>query len=396
MLSRISKMLHTKSSLKPSGSSYIYQLGKPVWSNRRYEEFAKAYTENVIVHRAIKMIANTAASIPIKLYQSSNKGDILLHTHPILELLKNPNSEQNGTDFLESLYTYRLISGNAFILGKQGDDQYMNFQTLELLCPSVINVLAGKDGKRAGYRHTIGNSYSDYAISEDGMSDILHIKSFNPLSNWYGLSSIESIAISVDQHNQASIWNQSLLQNGARPSAVLTLQNYVNQEEFERLQESIRNAFTSPDNAGRLLLLEGGLELKSLGFSPQDMDFLESKMCSAREIAIGLGVPPQLLGLPGENKYNNFEQARISFLEQTVIPLVQHTVHHLNKWLIRKTSNFQLKHDATLLSAMADRVHSTWERLEKATFITVNEKRAMLGLEPIAEQEKNKDTKSEC
>ena len=235
-------------------------------------------------------------------------------------------------------------------------------------------MLAGKKSNVVGYRYSCAHSCADYMID-------MVIKSFNPLSKWYGLSSIESILHSIDQHNQASSWNQSLLQNGARPSAVIKLQNYVNQEEFQRLQESINSAFASPENAGKLLLLEGGLEKQSLGFSPQDMDFLESKNSSAREIAIGLGVPPQLVGIPGENKYNNFEQARISFLEHTVIPLVQHTLHHLSKWLIREKSTLQLRYDTAFLSAMNDKVNSTWERLENSTFLTVNEKCAILGFE---------------
>ena len=56
-----------------------------------------------------------------------------------------------------------------------------------------------------------------------GRSTVLHLKTFNPLNDWYGLSPIEAAAYSIDQHNQAGAWNQAMLQNGARPSGAIVV-----------------------------------------------------------------------------------------------------------------------------------------------------------------------------
>ena len=138
MLSRISKAFTRIQERKFNintqrrNASYLFHPGNPVWSNRRYEEFARAYSENVIV------IATTAASIPTKLHDCKKGRDILINSHPVT-VLKNPNLEQNGTDFLECLYTYRLISGNVFIFGEANNEcAETNFKTLRLLRPDTV------------------------------------------------------------------------------------------------------------------------------------------------------------------------------------------------------------------------------------------------------------------
>ena len=71
--------------------------------------------------------------------------------------------------------------------------------------------------------------------------------------------------------------------------------------------------------------MEGGLDWKPLSLTPKDMDFIEAKNSAAREIALALGVPPMLLGIPGDNTYSNYQEAQRTFWRQTVLPLVTRT-----------------------------------------------------------------------
>jgi HK97 family phage portal protein len=74
------------------------------------------------------------------------------------------------------------------------------------------------------------------------------------------------------------------------------------------------------------------MEWKDTGLSPKDMDFLESKNMAAREIALALGVPPQLLGIPGDNKFSNYSEARKSFWQETINPLAIQLAAKLSTW----------------------------------------------------------------
>ena len=83
--------------------------------------------------------------------------------------------------------------------------------------------------------------------------------------------------------------------------------------QFERLKKELSDQYQGTANAGRPLLLEGGLDWKPMSLSPKDMDFMEAKHSAAREIALAFGVPPMLLAIPGDNTYSNYQEANRVF-----------------------------------------------------------------------------------
>ena len=147
--------------------------------------------------------------------------------------------------------------------------------------------------------------------------------------------------------------------------------------------------FTGANNAGRPLILEGGLEWKEMSMSPKDMDFIESKHSSARDIALAFGMPPQLLGIPGDNTYSNLVEARLALWEQTIIPLIANICEHLSSWFGAVYGReYTVTYDTDSITALALRRESIWERVQNASFMTINEKRAAVGLAPLKEGDK--------
>ncbi len=388
----ISKLFRHKNILpKSTNSSYFMELAQAKWSKRDYKQFAsEAYVKNVIAHRAINMVSKAAASVPFSLVITKGADQKRLEDHYILDLLARPNPKESGKELLKSMYMYLQIHGNSYMLA--GLDKGGNITELYTLRPDRVSVIAQDGFMPECYRYTIGDKYKDYGVdSITGASQILHIKNFNPLHDWYGLSSIEAAAYSIDQHNQAAAWNQALLQNGARPSGAVVVNNRdgnntLSEEQYCRLKHMIDDKFSGPHNAGKPLLLEGGLEWKDMSLSPKDMDFIESKNSAARDIALAFGVPPQLLGIPGDNTYSNLKEARIALWEQTVIPMVENMVLSLNNWLMHfSTEQFELNYNLDSITALASRRDKIWERANKADFLTTNEKRQMVGLAPLSE-----------
>lgn len=371
-------------------SSYLYEAGKAVWMNRDYKQFAEdAYMKNVVAHRTIHMIANSAASIPLKLYSRAH----VLEEHPLLKLLMRPNPMQSGKEFFESIYAYRQISGNAFVLVVCGSKK----QPIELyaLRPDRVSIITGDNLVPRGYSYKVGNRAKQYPVDPvTGRSQILHIKNFHPLSDWYGLSSIEAAAYSIDQHNQAGEWNQALLQNGARPSGAIIVgstkgSGYLNDQQYNTLKSMIDDTFSGAHNAGRPILLEGGLDWKEMSLSPKDMDFIESKHSSARDIALALGMPPQLLGIPGDNTYSNLQEARLALWEQTILPMAGSVVESFSNWLTPfYEGELELSCDIENISALSARRDEVWNRVQNCAFLTTNEKRAAVGLGPLIDGEK--------
>jgi hypothetical protein len=201
------------------------------------------------------------------------------------------------------------------------------------------------------------------------------------------MSPLEAAATSIDIHNAAARWNKALLDNSARPSGALVYasrEGNLTSEQYERLKHELERGFQGAANAGRPLLLEGGLDWKSMSLSPKDLDFIEAKNAAAREIALALGVPPMLLGIPGDNTYSNMQEATRMFWRQTVLPLVARTTKALSGWLAPAYgSPIELRADLDGIEALSTEREALWTRIDKATFLTPNEKRAAAGYGPV-------------
>jgi HK97 family phage portal protein len=136
-------------------------------------------------------------------------------------------------------------------------------------------------------------------------------------------------------------------------------------------------------NAGRPMVLEGGLDWKPMGFSPSDMEFQKTKEAAAREIALAFGVPPMLLGIQGDATYANYQEAHRAFFRLTVLPLVTRVGVALSAWLSGFTGMpVELKPDLDQVPALATERDAQWARVSSAGFLSDAEKRVMLGLPP--------------
>jgi len=368
--------------------SYYQPLGKAVWSDRNFEAFAReGYIKNVICYKCVSMLARSASSIPFLVYDKKTNSKI--DEHPLLDLLNNPNPNQSRVEFFEALYSYKLISGNTFIQAVLLDkNNFKDPKELFVLRPERMTIITNNSSIPAGYKYKVNSLETTFYVNSlTGQSEILHIKNFNPLNDWYGLSPVEAASYSIDQHNEASRWNQSMLQNGARPSGALMVKNdgensaFLTDEQFIRLKNQLNEEFGGSKNVGKPLLLEGGLEWKEMSLSPADMDFLNTKYSCARDIALAFGVPSQLLGIPGDNTYSNLSEARLSMWEETIIPMVENVLGALEKWLIPMYSeNIGLYYEKNKITALSSRQESFWNKIANATFLSDKEKKELLDL----------------
>lgn len=372
----------------PTSSAFMVPLSAPVWTRRDYAKFAEeGYRRNVIANRCIGMIASGAAGVPWKLSEKKARGQRrVVEQHALLTLLDRPNPLQGSSELCEALVTQRLIAGNAFLhaVGPRGEAPL----ELHVLRPDRMAIIPGAGGVPKAYRYTIDGRSVDMAVDPiTGQSRVLHWKNVHPMDDWYGLSPMEAASYSIDQHNQCAAWNQSLLQNGARPTGALMVKSsegqpdFLNESQFTRLKQQLDEQFSGAQNAGRPLLLEGGLEWKEMSLSPRDMDFVQIKHSSARDVALAFGVPPQLLGIPGDNTYANLQEARLALWEQTILPLLENLTDALNNWLVPMFADtLELRVDTDAISALSAKRDAYWERIAKADFLSADEKRQLLGI----------------
>lgn len=357
----------------------LFKLGRPAWTPRQYDKLAdEAYVRNVVGYRCVRMIAEAAAGVPWLVYDNGKEQE----THPVIDLLEAPNPMQGGPEFWDAYYSFLQIAGNSYIeavaLGKtQIDEMYV-------LRPDRMKVLPGPKGWPIGYEYSVeGRSFVyNMNIGRKDQAPILHMKLFHPTDDFYGMSPVEAAAFSVDIHNAASGFNKALLDNSARPSGALQTDKELSEPQHNRLKSELEENISGAANAGKPLLLEGGLKWQNMSLSPSDLDFINGKRDAARDVALGFGVPPQLLGIPGDNTYSNYAEAQRAFYRQAVLPLVDRTCGRLSVWL-RPTYGKTLKigYDADNLEALAPERKELWDRLRFSEDLTVNEKRVAKGYE---------------
>ena len=153
----------------------------------------------------------------------------------------------------------------------------------------------------------------------------------------------------------------------------------MSEETYLRLKAELSELHTGALAAGRPLLLDGGLDWKPMALTPAEMDFTQGKHAAAREIALAFGVPPQLLGIPGDNTYSNYQEANRVFFRATVLPFANRIACALSQWLAPAFGDVRLAVDADQIDALASDRAALWSRISDAPFLTLNEKRAAVG-----------------
>ncbi|MBI4275963.1 MAG: phage portal protein [Rhizobiales bacterium] len=364
--------------------------GRARWTPRDYAALAReGFMRNAIVHRAVKLVAENAAAVTFLAFEGEAERD----RHPLLDLLARPNPRQDGAVFFEAVYAHLLLAGNAYVEAVAVDGQGgTQVRELYALRPDRVRVVPGPDGWPEAYDYSLAGRTVRFEQGAQPVPPILHLTHFHPLDDHYGLSSLEAAAVAVDTHNAAAKWNKALLDNAARPSGALVYTGpegaVLSDSQFERLKRELEDTYQGAVNAGRPLLLEGGLDWKAMSLSPKDMDFMETKHTAAREIALAFGVPPMLLGIPGDNTYSNYQEANRVFWRGTVLPLASRIGCALAQWLAPAFGQgggegLRLVIDTDRIDALSADRAALWERVTNAPFLTLNEKRAATGYAPL-------------
>ncbi|MFN3232928.1 MAG: phage portal protein [Alphaproteobacteria bacterium] len=360
----------------------VHRPGAPVWTPRRYETLAQeGYRINPIAYKCVRLIAASTARLPWVVFREKHP----LNHHPLLDLLTRPNPMSGGQLLREALFSHYLTAGNAYleaVVGQSGP-----VQELFVLRPDRMKIVPGNDGAR-GYVYSVGGRQHTFGPRDlRGHPPILHMRTFNPLDDWYGMSPLEAAARAVDQHNEASAWNKAMLQNMGRPSGALVVKDEggLTEQQFARLKSEMERHYQSADNAGRPLLLEGGLEWQEMGMSARDLDWLAGKDLAAREIAQVYQVPPQLIGIPDAQTYSNNREARLALYEDAVMPLADLFAESMTSWLAPFFGeDLTLSYDKDRVEALSPRRDRLYQRLAGADWLTRNEKRVATGFDPMA------------
>lgn len=334
---------------------------------------------NPIAQRAMRLVAEGAGSAAL----TGRAGDVRIAARAV----RLVGRTTGGQALVETLAMYLLLHGNAYV--EIAVDEAGEPLDLYALRPDRVTAETDRNGWPVAYLYRAGERRMRLA-SEDGAgrTAIIHLKSINPLDDHYGMGCAQAAAGAVAIHNAATRWNKALLENAARPSGAIVHDAGrdgapLSAEQFARLKAELESAFQGADNAGRPMLLEGGLKWQALSLSPADMDFIALKAAAARDIALAFGVPPMLLGLPGDSTFANYREANRALWRQTILPLLAKIVGSLEQGLATHWPGLALAIDREAVPELADEQEGLWDRISTAGFLTDEEKRVLLGVDRL-------------
>lgn len=341
-------------------------------SGGRHYQYERAIREgflsNPIAQRAVRIVAEGVGQAPMTIEDTG------------LAALVNATSA--GQSLIETLSAHVLLHGNGYVqIVKDAGGKPVELFALR---PDRIKIVAGGDGWPCAYEYTVaGDRITIPVEDEDGWPNIIHIKAMHPLDDHLGASALAAAQQAVAIHNAASEWNRALLENAARPSGALVYDAGdgagLTNEQFERLKCELETAFSGSVNAGRPMLLDGGLKWQSMAMSPADMDFANLKSAAAREIALAFGVPPMLLGLPGDNTYSNYREANRALWRLTLLPLTEKLFAALREGLDAWFPDSAITVDLDRITALSEDRERLWKQVSDAEFLSRAEKRQLLG-----------------
>jgi HK97 family phage portal protein len=340
------------------------------------EQFEEVYRRNPVGQRAVRLISGMLGGLTIDALGGPS-------TSPAQAARAAELVQAEG--LLESIAANLLLHGNAYV--RLLVDDRDRPQELCLLRPERVQVISDERGWPVAYLYRAGGQATRYERADAlERRQVAHIKSLNPRDDHYGLGCLDAAIGAASVHNGAAKWNKALLDNAARPSGALSYEpadgSVLSAEQFQRLKEELSSEFSGSGNAGRPLLLEGGLKWQALSLTPADMDFVALKEGAARDIALAFGVPPVLVGLPGDATYANAREAGRALYRQTILPMAAQILGALGAMLGDWMGPVKLEVDSDKLTELAEDRARLWEQVGAASFLSEAEKRGQLGFAP--------------
>ncbi len=290
-----------------------------------------AYAINATAYACITMKARAMAPVPWLMYKKDKNDDMEeLIDHPMSLSIKRPNKYEGKVAFLHKMMGHLDLGGEAIIHMNASKGGELIEQTL-LRPDRVTLTLNSEQTEIITYDYSCGGVVEHYKPAE-----IVHIKYFNPADDFRGLAPIAVAAKAIAQHNASKDYNIGLMMNGCRPTGVLKTADSLTDDQYDQLRKEVEQKYAGTANAGKPMILEGGLEFQQIALSPEDMGWSMQQIMAAREICIVEGVPPELCGDVESKTYNSIGESRKALYTEAVLPVLELIKDGYNTWMAQQ------------------------------------------------------------
>lgn len=370
------------------------RVGQAQWPPAVYRQLAQRYSTNPIVHACVRKISDAAGEV-IPIIKVDDREDHAAALQ-IDKKLQRPNPTMGRSELIGRLAAFDALHGNAFVEMADG----IGGEIVELWAPrpDKMQIIPASDGGVMAYRYEDAGRRADFPVDEQFRSNVLHIKRFAPLDDLWGVGALLPAARDLAIYDAAQDIAKALFDNAATPSGALVFKPQVSAgsatptlsaEQVARIKSEMEAKYQGAKNAGKPMVLDGGLEWMQMGMTMVDLGAEAIRNEAARGIARAFGVPAMMLGIPGDNTYSNYAEANRAFYRETVLPITRRIYSALAGWLTtwmraRYPLTVSIDVDPDDLWALQDEVAAKWQRLNDQNVpLTINERREAMGYDRL-------------
>ena len=324
------------------------------------------------VWAAVRLIAETIASLPFELYKTDGKTRVKATDNDLYRVLTSrPNQYQTDVEFWESIVLNLAISGNAYAIIQRAGKRIVGL--LPVSSSSVETELLPDGTVIHSYITTTGRVVYSSA-------NMWHIKLFG--NGIIGMSPLsyarQSVGIAIAADNRVT----KIFSNGAKPSGILTIDKTLTPDQ----RAQVRNSFSemSEGNEDRLFVLEAGMQYQQVSMTPQDIQMLDSRRFQIEDIGRFFGVPSILLNQTfGQSSLgSNVSEIMQAFYKLSLRPYLEKIEASVLRWLIQEPGyEAEFNFDALLRADTKSRLSAYGEAINTGQ-LTPNEARKAEGREP--------------
>ena len=358
-----------------------------VWPGEEDEpeaRYANYFFTSVPVYAAVKLRADAVSRPELRVYRVSSvdgraRREWVGREHPAQALLDRVNPHWTGGDLWRATETYLNLWGESY-WAVERDEAGTPFE-LWPLRPDRVRVVPDEDEYIRGYVYT-GPSGGSVAFAAD---EVVRMRYFNPLDEYAGLSPVGPVRLSVDMGRDALRGNRSGIGNDATPGVVFEMDSILSEAEVEGLYKIWESRHRGPEKIRRPGIVGAGMKAAQVGFSPKDMEYLNTLRWTVEDVARAFNVPKPLLHDLERATYANIETTRRMFWETCVVPELRFFEEALRERLLPMFGEPGLaaEFDTSNIEALRE---SETERARRITMyvsagvMTVEEARGEVGL----------------
>ena len=300
-------------------NSEIIRMGGPDWNLWNTDKATKeGFKANGYVYRSIQMISQIGSSVDFVVYDSNN--NVLLE-HPITILLKNPSLSPffPKSIFFDTLISWLYLSGFAPI-NKIVDGQGRT-KELSLISPDRI-IYARSNGVPIGYKVDVEGNHNFIEDRRINLKTIIPLRFPDPSDPYSGISPLMVAGQLVDIMTETRSLSKATAANSGVMDGILTFDAGIPEHQMDVVRNKIRETFRQNRKSGYPNVLGGNPNYIRMALNQVEMDLIEQNKANREEILMIFGISPQLLGLEGTIKYDNFSSSLRVFGATTITPLL--------------------------------------------------------------------------